>query len=83
MLIIIIYGDGLAQRFVVELDGGLVMDDTIIGYVNKLTTIVALLQFSSEVFTIHNDWLVAILILTSRWPQSILSMPETYVSFNN
>ena len=52
MLIIIIYGDGLAQRFVVELDGGLVMDDTIIEHVNKLTTIVALLHFSSEVFTI-------------------------------
>ena len=35
------YGDGVAQRFVVELGSGLV-HITIIGYVNKLTTLVAL-----------------------------------------
>ena len=36
------FGDGVAQGFVVELGGGLV-HITIIGYVNKLTTLVALL----------------------------------------
>ena len=36
------YGDGVAQGCVVELGGGLV-HITIIGYVNKLTTLVALL----------------------------------------
>ena len=35
------YGDGVAQGFVVELGGGLV-HITIIGYVNKLATLVAL-----------------------------------------
>ena len=35
------YGDGVAQGFVVELGGGLVHITTI-GYVNKLTTLVAL-----------------------------------------
>ena len=35
------YGDCGAQGFVVELDGGLVLI-TIIGYVNKLATLVAL-----------------------------------------
>ena len=35
------YGDGVAQGFVVELGGGLV-HITIIGCVNKLTTLVAL-----------------------------------------
>ena len=45
MFIIVIYGDGRAQSFVVEPDGGLVVHNTIIGYVNKLTTLVALLYF--------------------------------------
>ena len=36
------YGDGVAQGFVVELGGGMV-HITIIGCVNKLTTLVALL----------------------------------------
>ena len=35
------YGDGVSQGFVVELGGGLV-HITIIGYVNKLATLVAL-----------------------------------------
>ena len=47
----VIYDDGIAQGFVVELGGGLVMHDTMIGYVNKLITLVAL-YFSSEVSTI-------------------------------
>ena len=38
MFIIIIYVDGLAWGFVVELGGGLV-HNTIIGYVNKLATL--------------------------------------------
>ena len=40
------YGDGVAQVFVVELGGGLV-HITILGFVNKLTTLVALFYFSS------------------------------------
>ena len=52
IFIIIIFGDGLAQGLLVEFGGGLVVHNTIIGYVNKLTTLVALLYFSSEVFTI-------------------------------
>ena len=38
------YGDGVAQGFAVELGGGLVYI-TIIGLVNKLTTLVALFYF--------------------------------------
>ena len=54
------YGDGVAQRFVVELCGGLV-HIIIIGYVNKLTTLVALSNFSSG---FH------ILITDDLWPSS-------------
>ena len=52
MFITIIYGDGLAQGFVMELGGGLVVHNTLIGRVNKLTTLVALIHFSPEVFTL-------------------------------
>ena len=40
------YGNGVAQSFVVEL-GGWLVHITIIGHVNILTTLVALLEFSS------------------------------------
>ena len=39
MLIIIVYGDGLAQGFVLGICGGLV-HNTIIGYANKLRTVI-------------------------------------------
>ena len=46
-----IYGDGLAQGFVAEL-GGVLVHNTIIVYVNKLTTLILLSYFSSKVFTL-------------------------------
>ena len=54
------YGDGVALGFVVELGGGLV-HITIIGYVNKLTTLVALFYFLSGFY---------ILITADWWPSS-------------
>ena len=36
------YGDGVAQRFVVELGGDGLVHIAIIGYVNKLTSLAAL-----------------------------------------
>ena len=54
------HGDGFAQDFVVNSGGGLV-HITIIGYVNKLTILDALLQFSSGFY---------ILLTADWWPSS-------------
>ena len=54
MFIIIIYGDGLAQGFVVELGDGLVVHNTMTGYVNKLTTLIALSYLIQRFSQSHN-----------------------------
>ena len=53
MFIIIIYDDDLAQGFVVELGDGLV-HNTITGYVNRLTTLVAFYIFHQRFSHSHN-----------------------------
>ena len=71
------YGDGLAQGFVVVFGGGLV-HNTMTGYANKLTTLVEFYIFHQRFSYSHNCWLVAILVLTSRGHQNIFLLPETY-----
>ena len=53
------YGDGVAQGFVVELGGGL-MHIIITGCVKKLTTLVALSEFSSGFY----------ILITANWCSS-------------